>query len=160
MDTLKYIAYIKPTTGKIVRLTIPQYKIDSEGLGPDGNFVVHVTSANLPENCDDLGYFMDNYWYDTGEHKFVFVGLPCNSHATWSLEKGWWDWDPELVKVDIRKTRNALLNACDWTQQLDVPLSEAKLQEWVTYRQQLRDITKNISDDILSVNDVVWPVQP
>lgn len=160
MDNLKYIAYINPNTGKIVRLTVPQYKADPEGLDQDGHFVVHVTSANLPENCDDLRYFMDNHWYHTEEHKFLFVGQPCNSYATWNLEKGWWDWDPELVKEDIRKTRNALLGACDWTQQIDVPLSEAKLQEWVTYRQQLRDITDNLPDDILSVNDVVWPVSP
>lgn len=160
MDNLKYIAYINPNTGKIVRLTVPQYKADPEGLNQDGHFVVHVTSANLPENCDDLRYFMDNHWYNTEEHEFLFVGQPCNSYATWSLEKGWWDWDPELVKEDVRRARNALLSACDWTQQIDVPLSEAKLQEWVTYRQQLRDITDNLPDDLLSVNDVVWPVSP
>ena len=76
------------------------------------------------------------------------------------LEKGWWDWDPELVKEDVRRARNAMLSACDWTQQIDVPLTEAKIQEWVTYRQQLRDITDNLPDDLLSVNDVVWPVSP
>ena len=53
-----------------------------------------------------------------------------------------------------------MLSACDWTQQIDVPLTEAKIQEWVTYRQQLRDITDNLPDDLLSVNDVVWPVSP
>ena len=74
MDNLKYIAYINPNTGKIVRLTVPQYKADPEGLDQDGHFVVHVTSANLPENCDDLRYFMDNHWYNTEEHEFLFVG--------------------------------------------------------------------------------------
>lgn len=47
--------------------------------------------------------------------------------------------DPTQQSNNIRKTRDALLLACDWTQLADVP-AETK-QKWVSYRQALRDIT-------------------
>ena len=62
-----------------------------------------------------------------------------------------------LVQWDnIRVQRNGLLTQTDWTQLPDSPFSTEKKTEWATYRQQLRDITKQ------SVNpeQVVWPSQP
>ena len=60
------------------------------------------------------------------------------------------DWDV------IRTKRNKLLAACDWTQVPDSPLSTEKKQEWVTYREQLRDITSTFQKP----SDVLWPVVP
>ena len=74
-----------------------QYNIDDEGLREDGTLIVHVREDNLPEGCEDLRYFMDNHWYDVESNEFIFIGLPPNRHAVWSLEKNWWDWDIELV---------------------------------------------------------------
>lgn len=42
-----------------------------------------------------------------------------------------------------RRIRNTLLNASDWTQLADSPLSESKRNEWKAYRQALRDISTN-----------------
>ena len=160
MNQLKYVTYIDTTTGRISRISIPQYNIDDEGLREDGTLIVHVREDNLPEGCEDLRYFMDNHWYNTESNEFIFIGLPPNRHAFWSLEKNWWDWDIELVMEDVRIARNRLLSECDWTQQPDVALSESKLQAWRTYRQELRDITQTMSPTILSVYDVVWPEKP
>ena len=56
----------------------------------------------------------------------------------------------------IRKKRNTLLTACDWTQVPDSPLSTEKKQEWVAYRAQLRDITSAFQ----TPSDVLWPDVP
>tara|TARA_Y100001937_G_scaffold128400_1_gene204433 strand:- start:5460 stop:5933 length:474 start_codon:yes stop_codon:yes gene_type:complete len=44
-----------------------------------------------------------------------------------------------------RILRNDLLQASDWTQMPDSPLSNSKKTEWATYRQKLRDFT-SVSD--------------
>jgi hypothetical protein len=41
----------------------------------------------------------------------------------------------------VRSERDRLLKDSDWTQIPNSPLSTEKVQEWATYRQQLRDIT-------------------
>ena len=53
----------------------------------------------------------------------------------------------------MRKKRNALLAASDWTQLPDVPL-ETK-EAWAAYRQALRDITEQ-PDPF----NIVWPTPP
>lgn len=55
----------------------------------------------------------------------------------------------------IREKRNSLLLNCDWTQLSDSPLSVEKREEWVTYRQELRDITNYPSPD-----SIIWPSEP
>lgn len=57
---------------------------------------------------------------------------------------------------EIRDKRNMLLLESDWTQTLDAPLTADKKAEWAAYRQQLRDLTENISD----VNSVIFPPKP
>ena len=55
--------------------------------------------------------------------------------------------------VEVRSERNAKLAASDWTQVADVPVDKAA---WATYRQSLRDITKQTGFPWT----VEWPVQP
>ena len=56
--------------------------------------------------------------------------------------------------IDLRKERNNKLTQSDWTQNRDVTLSNDA--DWKTYRQALRDITK----DYKSLDDVKWPEKP
>lgn len=42
----------------------------------------------------------------------------------------------------LRAERNALLNASDWTQLPDSPLSAEQKRAWAEYRQTLRDIPR------------------
>jgi hypothetical protein len=53
--------------------------------------------------------------------------------------------------------RNMLLQASDWTQLLDVPLTDDKRAEWVTYRQELRGYLDTVVDPF---NPPAWPVAP
>lgn len=55
----------------------------------------------------------------------------------------------------VRSERDSKLQACDWTQLPDVPLTAEQKAEWVTYRQQLRDVT-NQPDPF----NITWPVAP
>lgn len=56
---------------------------------------------------------------------------------------------------DIRTRRTILLLDSDWTQLSDSPLSVELKEQWMIYRQELRDIT-NQSNPF----DVVWPIEP
>ena len=40
---------------------------------------------------------------------------------------------------EMRRHRNMLLAACDWTQTVDSPLTAEEKQAWAAYRQALRD---------------------
>lgn len=57
------------------------------------------------------------------------------------------DWEK------IRSHRNKLLSETDWTQLPDNSLSQEQKDQWVGYRQKLRDITED-------VNNVQWPRRP
>ena len=57
----------------------------------------------------------------------------------------------------VRRNRNGLLAASDWTQLVDSPLADEKKAEWATYRQALRDYPAQ-SDKISTLP--AWPTQP
>ena len=59
----------------------------------------------------------------------------------------------------LRESRADLLKQSDWTQSADSPLSDIKKAEWATYRQALRDLTNNYTNED-SINDIVWPTKP
>jgi len=65
------------------------------------------------------------------------------SDATWRTE-------------DLRTERNRLLAETDWVITMHKELGTNIPSAWKTYRQSLRDITK----DYKSLNDVKWPEKP
>lgn len=56
--------------------------------------------------------------------------------------------------AEIREHRSELLKECDWTVLPDTPLS-GSIENWKTYRQELRDITSQENPF-----NIVWPNQP
>ena len=56
----------------------------------------------------------------------------------------------------LRHYRDTLLRESDWTQFTDSPLSDAKKNEWKTYRQSLRDLPATESDP----QNPTWPTIP
>lgn len=60
-----------------------------------------------------------------------------------------------LLLDKIRLERNKLLSLSDWTQLQDNNLSETKRQEWVTYRQELRDFPATCD-----INNPIFPTPP
>ena len=70
-------------------------------------------------------------------------------------EKAWADAVPTRRMNKLREQRNVLLAETDWMANSDVTMSDA----WATYRQALRDITKQTpSDDALS--NITFPTKP
>jgi len=70
-------------------------------------------------------------------------------------DKAWADEAPNRRMKKLRKQRDALLVETDYMGNSDVVMSE----DWVTYRQALRDITTQTpSDDALS--NITFPTKP
>jgi len=70
-------------------------------------------------------------------------------------EKAWHEEQPDRRMAEFRRQRNQLLVETDYMGNSDVVMSE----DWVTYRQGLRDITSQTpSDDTLS--NITFPTKP
>lgn len=59
----------------------------------------------------------------------------------------------------LKDKRKILLDESEWTVNNDNQLSDDKKAEWKTYRQKLRDITKDLTTEA-EVNAVSFPTQP
>lgn len=72
-----------------------------------------------------------------------------------AFQKAWVDEAPNRRMAELRRQRDALLAETDYMGNSDVVMSE----DWVTYRQALRDITSQTpSDDALS--NITFPTKP
>ena len=56
----------------------------------------------------------------------------------------------------FRSERNFILSKSDRKMLWDSPLTDAKKQEWATYRQALRDLPQNTEDP----SAPLWPTKP
>ena len=78
----------------------------------------------------------------------------------WQLtSEGWIDPNavPRVYTWDnIRVKRNIFLQKCDWTVLPDSQLSDEQKQQWLAYRQQLRDVPESFPDPL----SVIWPTPP
>lgn len=78
------------------------------------------------------------------------------------LKEGFVLEQPELVLSDdekweqVRQKRNNLLSQSDWTVLIDSPLTDEKKQEYITYRQALRNLPSKYNNP----DDVIYPDQP
>lgn len=131
--------------------------IDYRQAFPDTSFTI--------DGPDDLflaerGYVRVSHWkpYDGATEKLV--------HVEPYLEGGWVytvqvaqktvdDFEAEAASqaARVRSRRNDLLAVSDWTQLADSPVDKAA---WATYRQALRDITKQPDFP----QEVAWPETP
>lgn len=68
-----------------------------------------------------------------------------------------------LFEEVVRPQRDVLLTACDWTQLPDVSsnnvLTSQQISDYVTYRQNLRDITDTYST-ATHISEITWPTEP
>tara|TARA_B100000212_G_scaffold290346_1_gene231806 strand:- start:1234 stop:1530 length:297 start_codon:yes stop_codon:yes gene_type:complete len=70
-------------------------------------------------------------------------------------DKAWADGEYDRLMASIREERTNLLAECDWMGMSDVTMSDA----WKTYRQKLRDITKDV-DTVEKAKAVTMPEKP
>ena len=71
-------------------------------------------------------------------------------------ETSWASAAPARNLAELRAERNAKLAETDWVVTMHKELGTNIPTAWKTYRQALRDITK----DYTSLDDVVWPEKP
>ena len=84
------------------------------------------------------------------------VELTAEENAARNLEEqAWIDGEFDRAILQLRQQRNQKLAATDWRALSDQTLT----QEWLGYRQALRDLTQDL-DTIEDVNSVVWPSEP
>lgn len=103
--------------------------------------------------------FPNTLWTVTERDYNSLIWYPENTQPK-PTEEDIFQYDAEVdlaVRWDkVRARRNKLLTLCDWTQLPDSPLSLEKKTEWITYRQQLRDITSQQVEP----EQVIWPTSP
>ena len=80
-------------------------------------------------------------------------------------DKEWSDGEYDRLMASIRQERTNLLAECDWMAMSDTTMTDA----WKTYRQKLRDITKDVdtvdkAKTLLKQNDkndyINFPTKP
>ena len=59
----------------------------------------------------------------------------------------------DIIMIRLRNKRNALMAECDWRMVSDSPFNT---QEWIDYRQALRDLPSNS----LNPREAAWPISP
>lgn len=63
------------------------------------------------------------------------------------------------ILEELRIYRDLRLKRSDWTQMPDAPLTPEKKYEWAEYRQQLRDLPSQYTEND-NIDDVVFPTPP
>ena len=69
----------------------------------------------------------------------------------------------ETIRNRIREDRNKLLAQSDWSQLPDNSLTAEERNEWVQYRQQLRDLPSRLKINtsyVTTFNAITWPLAP
>lgn len=126
-----------------------------------GQIIGSIFASNLYDLQQNLktdeeaieGNFSQNEYYIDNSNKPIKLPVKPEGFYILDYETKTWIPDYESQWNAIKKQRNELLVSLDWTQLPDVPL--ATKEAWATYRQALRDITKQ-SDPF----NIVWPQPP
>ena len=73
------------------------------------------------------------------------------------------EWNNTRAAYYLRNERDRLLTISDWTQVNDTKLTPAKVTDWKTYRQELRDLPATSTPDFGEngkLIGVTWPTKP
>jgi hypothetical protein len=105
----------------------------------------------------------DNYVFVTTRVEDLQLLEGCQSQHTNEEIQAAFDVARHTHALDlIREDRNKILDKTDYIMQPDYTLSTK--EDWVTYRQALRDLPANSGDAIINetgeLTGVVWPVKP
>jgi Phage tail assembly chaperone protein len=139
---MEFYAIVSKTSNSIISHYWSDTGIDTTkpGTDHDQSNLVHLI---VPEEFKTQ-HFVKVDVDDSGNYKFQ-----VDQEGIDQSIKDQWDW--------LREQRDKKLAACDWTVTVsDRPLSDEKKNEWVVYRQALRDLPANTPDP----SQVTWPTPP
>lgn len=92
--------------------------------------------------------------YVAGDQIIAFPRRPSPAHV-FDFRARLWVPDFTSAWARVRAERDQRLQACDWTQQPDVPMTPERRAAWASYRQALRDITGQADPFAIT-----WPAAP
>jgi hypothetical protein len=159
-----------------MRLTIVSL---DKTIGIDGEFLLNI-QQNLDWIPKDVHAVQ---WYDTwGEIEFVDNSPNQRIEELGIYEQAVTDYNNEKQRIEderiakelaeeaardyweeLRILRDERLFDSDWTQLSDAPLTESQKNDWMIYRQQLRDLPENITEPkplVLDPEHESWPIAP
>lgn len=79
-----------------------------------------------------------------------------NDYSEFNWRTKQWEDNVDILKKQINLRRSNLLQTSDWTDTVSAQTRLTNYEEWQTYRQALRDITKQEGYPL----NIVWPSQP
>lgn len=142
--------YIKLTNGVPEKYSIGRLRRDN----PNVSFPKHIPDELL-EAWDVYPYIEEAKPIFTPEYqRIVESGFEVDSNGNYTLTFSREGLSNEVAEANQRAKRDALLSATDWMALSDVVMS----QDWIDYRQALRDITTH--PQWPTINDDDWPVKP
>lgn len=103
----------------------------------------------------------------TTEEEFQKIQYePSSLQISWSDYKIAYEAQKKKVgDIQLRRYRNMLLSNCDWIMTSDVFSKIQNKEEWITYRQALRDLPDNVTsyewrDDRIDISKISLPTKP
>lgn len=137
--------YIKSNSASPCRAVIPESLFSSYAPGNEQEYATQLGFIEVPEPTTPQP---ENHVYEA-----------TKVDGVWTT--GWVSQEviAEEIEYDraahgVRRARNAALTATDWTQGRDIP--ESVSQQWVPYRQALRDVTNQPGFP----HNITWPQPP
>lgn len=127
-------------------------KLNKFEIEERGNGKVQVSFFNNMVEQEDM-YCYDMYRLRLNNRDNLSEDIEENYDIWLQFAK---DSEYEKLAEEVRNKRDKLLNETDWTQVTDTVLSLEKREEYKTYRQELRDISKQ--EDF--PYKVIFPVKP
>lgn len=108
----------------------------------------------LTQSCLEGTYSDENYYYGSG----TFIAKPVKPEGFFQFNNTTKLWAPDSIAATISVTsqRRELLISSDWTQLPNSPLTIEQQEQWASYRQELRDISKQVG----YLTNVLWPNKP
>ncbi len=143
------------TDGVIESILTPGYS----SMIPDrtydqGRLVVHIDSM------EDNEVFTDTKTWDFTTSMWEAREAPPDEEDNeWDKDTRTWKRNRVRIRRKLREIRNRKLQACDWTQLLDAPITPQRQALWALYRTQLREVPKTYKN-VDRVKDAVWPTPP
>lgn len=126
-----------------------------EGPHPSGAYILYLNDL---DGLSPKNFINQRYWDGTSLQTRT---PPPSIFCKW-IGTSWTVDEVDYLKW-LRNERDARLFRSDWTQLPDAPLTSEQLQESLTYRQALRDITIPVlanPQSYMSMSDIIWPTPP
>ena len=137
--------------------------------------IISLHNHNIETFYDDIAPNQKKYggpwgWSDHTVHVQVPEGIDKDILKAVKTQEGTYEFtideDKKAAKIanqwtSVRYQRNDKLKESDWSQFADVPLTAEKKQEWMVYRQALRDFPGSLTDEeVMNLGGLVWPERP